>query len=126
MGMGRRPPGRRNSIDVQATVGRLAEMGVRVHCLALGGADLTSPAGRMTMSVIAAVAQFEKDLLIERTHAGLARAKAEGTALGRPATLDTEKQAAVRAALAAGESVSALARLYDTSRQTILRVREAA
>jgi hypothetical protein len=45
-------------------------MGIRVHCLALGGVDLTSPAGKMTMGVIAAVAQFERDLLIERTLLG--------------------------------------------------------
>jgi hypothetical protein len=64
----------RNSIDVQTTVKRLDEMGVRVHCLALGGVDLTSPAGKMTMGVIAAVAQFERDLLIERTLSGQARA----------------------------------------------------
>jgi putative DNA-invertase from lambdoid prophage Rac len=70
-------PGR-NSIDVQTTVKRLDEMGVRVHCLALGGVDLTSSAGKMTMGVIAAVAQFERDLLIERTISGQARAKAAG------------------------------------------------
>jgi putative DNA-invertase from lambdoid prophage Rac len=51
----------RNSIDVQTTVNKLAEQGVRVRCLALGGVDLTTPAGK-TMGVIAAVAQFEKDL----------------------------------------------------------------
>jgi hypothetical protein len=50
----------RNAIDVATMVARLAEMGVRVHCLALGGVDLTSPAGRMTMGVISAVAQFER------------------------------------------------------------------
>jgi putative DNA-invertase from lambdoid prophage Rac len=43
-----------------------------------GYSDLTSAAGKMTMGVIAAVAQFEKDLLIERTPAGQARAKAGG------------------------------------------------
>ena len=74
----------RNAMDVRATVERLARGGVRVHCLALGGVDLTSPAGKMTMGVIAAVAEFERDLLIERTQAGLVRAKAEGKALGRP------------------------------------------
>jgi len=41
----------RNAMDVRATVEALAGMGVRVHCLALGGADLTSPAGKMTMGV---------------------------------------------------------------------------
>ena len=57
----------RNAIEVAATVAKLEAMGVRVHCLALGGADLTSPAGKLTMGVINAVAQFERDLLIERT-----------------------------------------------------------
>ena len=98
-------------------------MGVRVHCLALGGADLTSAAGRMTMHVINAVAQFERDLLIERTNSGLARAKASGEKLGRPKALDDKRAAAARAALEAGETVSAVARKFDTSRQTIMRVR---
>lgn len=57
----------RNAIDVQQTVGMLEGKGIRVHCLALGGVDLTSPAGKMTMGVLAAVAEFERDLLIERT-----------------------------------------------------------
>lgn len=71
----------RNAMDVRATVEKLAEMKVRVHCLALGGVDLTSAAGKMTMAVIAAVAEFERDLLVERTQAGLSRAKAEGRSL---------------------------------------------
>jgi putative DNA-invertase from lambdoid prophage Rac len=116
----------RNAIDVATTVGKLAEMGVRVHCLALGGMDLTSPAGRMTMGVINSVAQFERDLILERTHAGMARAKAEGAVLGRPATLGAVQRQAVAAALSAGASVSALAREYRTSRQTIMRVRKVA
>src|SRR3954462_12033406 len=83
----------RNAIDVQQTVARLEAMGVHVHCLALGGGDLTSPAGKMTRAVIAAVAQFERDLLIERTHAGLERAKASGKPLGRRASLSADERA---------------------------------
>ena len=79
----------------------------------------------MTMGVINSVAQFERDLLIERTHSGLARAKAEGTALGRPSALQADQQQAVRAALSAGATVAALAREHGTSRQTIMRVRDA-
>ena len=116
----------RTTIDVVATVGRLAAAGVRVHCLALGGVDLTSPAGRMVMTVLAATAQFERDLLIERTQAGLERAKAEGVALGRPVALGAEQREAVRTALASGASVAELARRFDTSRQTIMRTRDAA
>lgn len=116
----------RNAIDVAQTVAKLEAMGIRVHCLALGGVDLTSPAGKMTMHVIGAVAQFERDLLIERTQSGLARTKAAGTVLGRPATLDDGQRDTVRAELATGASVSELARRYGTSRQTVLRVRDGA
>lgn len=115
----------RNAMDVRATVDRLSAAGVRVHCLALGGMDLTSPAGKMTMGVISAMAEFERDLLIERTQAGLARAKAEGKALGRPQSLKGSAIDTVRARLAAGESVAAVARAHGTSRQTIMRIRDA-
>lgn len=113
----------RNAMDLRATVERLAADGVRVHCLALGGIDLTSAAGRMTMGVIAAVAEFERDLLVERTHAGLERARSAGKALGRPPALTDQERAAVLAGLAAGEAVAALARRFSTSRQTVMRVR---
>ena len=65
----------RNAMDVRTTVELLAGMGIKVHCLALGGVDLSSSTGRMPMSVINAVAEFERDLLIKRTNAGLVRAK---------------------------------------------------
>jgi putative DNA-invertase from lambdoid prophage Rac len=112
----------RNAMDVRATVDRLAAEGVRVHCLALGGVDLTSPAGRMTMGVINAVAEFERDLLIERTQSGLARAKASGTLLGRPASLSQEQQAAIRLRRAEGASLGELAKAYGVSRAAIQRV----
>ncbi|MBN3529933.1 recombinase family protein [Burkholderia cenocepacia] len=115
----------RNAMDVRATVEGLAERGIRVHCLALGGVDLTSAAGRMTMQVLNAVAEFERDLLIERTHAGIARAKAEGKAIGRPSALSDEQRADVLRELDAGASVAGLARRFGTSRQTIMRVRDA-
>ncbi|MET3755385.1 putative DNA-invertase from lambdoid prophage Rac [Rhizobium binae] len=81
----------RDAIDVSTTVRRLTEMGMRVYCLALGGADLTISAGTMTMNVLNAVAQFERDLLIERTQSGLKRAKSEGKTLGRPSTLSDNR-----------------------------------
>lgn len=114
----------RNAMDVRATVEQLANAGIRVHCLALGGVDLTSPAGKMTMQVIAAVAEFERDLLIERTQAGITRAKIAGKRFGRPPTLNTEQRDKVINALANGKTVSDVARLFKTSRQTILRTKE--
>ena len=115
----------RNAMDVRATVEGLTGMGVRVHCLALGGVDLTSPAGKMTMSVIVAVAEFERDLLIERTQSGLSRAKAEGKVLGRPHALQGRDIENVHDRLAAGETVSAIAKEHNISRQTIMRIRDA-
>jgi len=114
----------RNAMDVRATVERLEADGIRVHCLALGGADLTSAAGKMTMQVIAAVAEFERDLLLERTRSGIIRAKGAGTRFGRPPSLNAKEQALVRERLTAGASISELAREFKTTRQTIMRIRE--
>ncbi len=116
----------RNAMDVRTTIQKLAAEGVRVHCLALGGVDLTSPAGKMTMAVIAAVAEFERDLLIERTQSGLARAKAAGKALGRPRSLTDNQQRDIIAQRAAGASLGALAKQYSVSRAAIQRVEKRA
>jgi len=114
----------RDAMDVRKTVEQLAASDIRVHCLALGGVDLTSPAGKMTMQVISAVAEFERDLLIERTHSGIARARAAGKRFGRPPSLSHEQRKSARERLNAGASVSAVAREFRTSRQTIMRVRD--
>lgn len=112
----------RSALDVRTTVDHLAAQGVRVHCLALGGVDLTSPAGKMTMQVLAAVAEFELDLIRERTSAGLARAKGEGKKLGRPSALAPEAVAQVRQRLADGTAtVAGLARELKVGRATIQR-----
>jgi putative DNA-invertase from lambdoid prophage Rac len=114
----------RNAIDVQSTVERLEGKGIRVHCLALGGVDLTSPAGKMTMTVLAAVAQFERDLLIERTQAGLERAKAEGKILGRPAVTSAEQVQKLKNTLVNGKpmSQSMAANQLEISLSTVKRL----
>lgn len=116
----------RNAMDIRATVEQLEKRGVKVHCLALGGVDLTSSSGKMTMQVIAAVAEFERDLLIERTQAGLSRAKSAGKHCGRPATFTSVQQADILERIRQGETIAALAASFKTSRQTILRVRDKA
>jgi putative DNA-invertase from lambdoid prophage Rac len=113
----------RNAMDVRSTVEALAGMGVRVHCLALGGVDLTSAAGKMTMGVIAAVAEFERDLLLERTRAGISRAKAAGKTFGRPSALSVDQQQVAARRIAAGHAIAAIARDLGTTRQTVMRVR---
>jgi putative DNA-invertase from lambdoid prophage Rac len=116
----------RNAMDVRATVEKLAESGVRVHCLALGGADLTSTAGKMTMGVLGVVAEFERDLLIERTQAGLARARAQGKRMGRPNALSPQDHAEALKQFAAGITNAQIARNLNTSRATIIRTRQRA
>ncbi|WP_010301953.1 recombinase family protein [Candidatus Odyssella thessalonicensis] len=114
----------RDAIDVSTTVAKLEKVGIKVHCLALGGVDLTSSAGKMTMGVINAVAQFERDLLIERTQAGLARAKSKGKTLGRPRILSELQAKQTIQQLQEGRTIAAIARNFNTSRQTIMRIRD--
>lgn len=113
----------RNAMDIRKTVEQLVVSDIWGNCLALGGVDLTSPAGNMTIQVISAVAEFERDLLPERTHFGIARAKAAGKRFGRPSVLNEEQKTTVIALINAGISISAIAREFNTTRQTILRVK---
>ncbi len=114
----------RDAQDVGATIKMLAERNIRIIVLQLGSVDLGSPAGKMMLTMLAAVAEMEHGLLIERTQSGLERAKAAGKILGRPAKTSTVQRQAIRDAHAAGESVSALAREYKISRATVLNIVE--
>lgn len=115
----------RDAIDVLQTVRQLGERGIKVIVLQLGVTDLTSPAGKLLLSMLAAVAEMERDLLVERTQAGLQRAKAEGKSLGRPSKTTPAQRVEIRHRLGVGESVSALARDYDVSRANIIGIRAA-
>lgn len=76
------------------------------------------------MGVIAAVAEFERDLLGKRTQPSFARAKAEGKTLGRPSKLSVSQIAEVGQRITRGEAVAAIALAMGTSHQTITRVRD--
>lgn len=114
----------RDAIDVGSTVRMLQERMIKVIVLALGGTDLTSPAGRMLMMMLSAVAEMERDLLIERTQAGLARAKAEGKRLGRKPKTTAAQKCEIRSLLKEGLSVSQVARDFKISRATVIAIRE--
>ena len=116
----------RNAMDVRSTVEALADADVRVVCQQLGGVDLTSPAGKMTMGVIAAVAEFERDLLVERTQSGLTRAKRSGKRLGRPPALSRQQLTEIVARRAQGASLGVLAAEYQVSRSAIYRATKSA
>lgn len=124
----------RNAADIDRTVEHLRQMGVRVVVLDLPVMEVTSAAGELVRRMFAAFAQFERDQLVERTHAGLARAKAEGKALGRKDSLlkYAERhgmsleavQQEIREKLAKGGTGRGLAAEYGVSPPTILKLAE--
>lgn len=114
----------RDAVDVMQTIRLLGKRNVKVIVLQLGNTDLTSAAGKLLLTMLAAVAEMERDLLIERTQAGLQRAKAQGKKLGRPAKTTPEQQQSIRDDLKLGVSVSQLARRYSVSRATVIGIRD--
>ena len=112
----------RDAQDVGATIKALAALKIEVIVLQLGKLDLTSPAGKLMLNMLAAVAEMERDMLVERTQSGLARAKAAGTVLGRPSKTNAEQRAVIATDYAAGVSVSELARRFSVSRANILGI----
>ncbi|HWV02968.1 recombinase family protein [Ralstonia sp.] len=116
----------RNAADIDRTVETLKQAGIRVVVLDLPVMEVTSAAGDLVRRMFAAFAQFERDQLVERTHAGLARAKAEGKKLGRRDALTDEQKAEIRGKLAAGDSARGLAKDYGVSHPTILKLSQSA
>ena len=106
------------------TVSGFEEAGIGFRSLN-GDIDTTTSNGRLIFHIFCALAEFERDLLVERTQAGLSRARAEGKSIGRPGALTQSQREDVIRKLEAGASIAALAREYATSRQTILRARAA-
>lgn len=112
----------RDAQDVGATIKMLAARKIEVVVLQLGKLDLTSAAGKLMLTMLAAVAEMERDLLVERTHAGLERARAEGKTLGRTPKTTPAQQAEMKGKYNKGASVSSLAREYTVSRATVLSI----
>ncbi|MEC5218658.1 putative DNA-invertase from lambdoid prophage Rac [Actimicrobium sp. GrIS 1.19] len=112
----------RDAQDVGATVKLLASRKISVIVLQLGKLDLASAAGKLMLTMLAAVAEMERDLLVERTQSGLARAKSEGKILGRPTKTTPAQRIEMVEKYGSGESVSALARAYSVSRASVLSV----
>lgn len=112
----------RDAQDVGATIKALAIRKIEVIVLQLGKLDLTSSAGKLMLNMLAAVAEMERDLLVERTQSGLARAKSEGKILGRPTKTTDNQRAEIKNMRKDGVSVSALSRIFGISRASIMRI----
>lgn len=86
----------RSTPDLLSTIEQLAAHKVSLMPLTGISFDLNTPQGKLLLSLLSSISQFERDLLIERTNSGIAAAKAKGTVFGRPKgnkTLDKHREA---------------------------------
>jgi DNA invertase Pin-like site-specific DNA recombinase len=86
-------------------------------------ADTTTPHGRLILTILGGLAEFERELIRSRTGEGRARAKARGQSLGRPFKLTEQQQQEALARRSAGELLSEIARSFNVSSATISRLR---
>lgn len=84
----------------------------------------TSPMAKAMVNLLGMFAQLERDLIADRTSEGQKRAQAEGKHIGRPSKLSGEDEQVIKKSLAAGVSVSELARRYNVSRPTISKFKK--
>lgn len=113
----------RSLIDLVSIVDDLRErdIGFKVLTGALSAVDTTSADGRLFFQIIAAMAEFERSLIKDRTKAGLEAAKAQGRTGGRPTVITDDLLAVAKARKAKGESVSVIAKALGVSRATLYR-----
>lgn len=118
----------RSSIDVLNTVNLLRERGVNLRSIS-DGIDPTTTSGRLMLNMLATLAEYERELIVERVNAGIAAARQGGTRFGRPLSdplVIADKLAIAQDARAKGRSAEDAARLVCWSRATLYRHRRAA
>lgn len=111
----------RSTRDLLDIAERLNTIGAGLRSLAEPWADTTSPAGRMVLTVFAGIAEFERDLIRERTSSGRAAAKQRGVRFGRPAKLSAEQVALSRRLIEEGQSVREVAKVLNCHHATLYR-----
>src|SRR5690606_20013924 len=83
--------------------------------------DTSTPAGHLVYTVLAAMAQFERDLIRERTRVGLARARQQGRTGGRPTVMTPDRLATARLLRSQGKTAAEIASVLGVSRATVAR-----
>ena len=111
----------RDTRQLLAWVDELSERGVGLRILNLG-VDSQTPAGRLVLTVIAALAAMEREVLVERTKQGIAAARARGRIGGRPPALSEAQRREVQRLHGKGRPSGELAALFGCSPRTIRRV----
>ena len=112
----------RSTRDLLNVLGTIAEKGAMFRSISDPWADTTTPHGRLMLTVLAGLAEFERELIRARTGEGRARAKKEGRKMGRPYKLTPHQQQEAKRRHEAGDSLSAIARSYNVHHATISRL----
>ena len=112
----------RSTRDLLNTLAAIAEKKAGFRSLGDAWADTTTPHGRLMLTVLAGLAEFERDLIRARTSEGRERAKARGVKLGRPFKLTSHQRKEARARRERGETLMDIARTYNVSHSTISRL----
>ena len=112
----------RSTRDLLNVLGTVAEKGAAFRSLSDPWADTATPHGRLMLTVLGGLAEFERELIRARTGEGRARAKAAGVKMGRPYKLTPHQQREARARREAGESLTSIARSYNVHHATIGRL----
>ena len=113
----------RSTRDLLNTLAQLTEREASFKSLADAWADTTTTHGRLILTVLGGLAEFERELIRARTGEGRERAKARGQHLGRPPKLTQHQRAeAVRRRNQGEETLAAIGRSYNVSPQTIGRL----
>jgi len=112
----------RSTRDLLEIMDTLREAGARFRSLSEPWADTTTHAGKMIMTVFAGIAEFERDLIRERTAAGRAAAKQRGVRFGRPRKLNTAQEKLARRLMAEGKGVKEIALTFRVHPTTIYRL----
>jgi DNA invertase Pin-like site-specific DNA recombinase len=83
--------------------------------------DTTSDVGKLILTIMGGIAEFERKLIVSRTEAGIVKARENGKKFGRPARLDVGQKRKIAERYAAGETMAELAVEYDCGEATIFR-----
>jgi DNA invertase Pin-like site-specific DNA recombinase len=113
----------RSTRDLLNTLAAIAEKKAGFRSLGDAWADTTTPHGRLMLTVLGGLAEFERELIRVRTGEGRERAKARGVKLGRKPKLTLhQKREAIRRRDELGETLADIARTFNVSRSTISRL----
>lgn len=113
----------RSTRDLLNTIDTIAKAGAGFRSLKDAWADTTTPHGRLMLTVLGGIAEFERELIRARTAEGRERAKSRGVKLGRAFKLTPEQQRQARARLEAGEPSREIARTFNVAHTTIGRLK---